>query len=440
MKSKILIGFISLVLLVTNPLFSSSVYGQEYTVSGNGDGSESQISVAKDNFAQVSQSNGATINNDVTSTSNTGNNTASDNNSQTAITTGDSKQTTQVETAVNTNQAQTGCCLTDSSSKASVTDNGANSNNQINYNQKTTTAITQNNTVSLNNNIKVSANTGNNQALDNTGDVTVKTGDISIQTGVTNNGNNSYTSTSKPQEIFNLKIAGNGSGSTSDVENTSYESRQFLMNNYLNLSNNITANANTGGNRANNNKGRIFISTGSVLLDIILNTKANTSTVIADCSCNEKSPSPTPTPTPSSSPSTTPSGGGNNGGGGGNGSGGSGGGSSSSGSSSSTNSSGSGGSGGGGEVLGVSLPATGGFSIYTVTILALILLILGIILRIDYAKIKSFLQCFNYNFAVPVVIYLLAFCKSLSLSRQAQLAREYAFYFHPQNQRLRAFG
>jgi uncharacterized membrane protein YgcG len=433
MKSRIFISVISAVLLGFNQFFTYAALADEYIVSGNGEGSSNNIDIQKDSSKEVTQENQAKVNNDTTASSETGENKANENNSETTnIETGEASQEVKIENSANTNSAQVDCCPTQNESTAQISDNGSESDNQINSTQDTNTVVAQSNTAKINNNVSIYANTGDNEASDNDGEVRIITGNVGILAAILNqNINSSEARVANPNLFLNLKIFGNGPGSTNNVDDDYIDNEEFLVNNYLDLKNNITNDVNTGGNKANNNKGKVFISTGSVLLDIILNTKANTSTVLADCNCKSPTPSPTPSPSQSPSPSTPPSGGSGGGNSGGGGSGGSGGG----------NSSGGGGSSGGGEVLGAStLPATGGFSIWQATGFALALLVLGIMLRIDYAKAKSNFQYINHSFSMPVAIYLFTYSKSVSFPGKTKFASQYAFYLHPQNPGLRSFG
>ncbi len=438
MKFRILVSAITAVMLVINQFFAYPVFAEEYEVSGNGEGSSSQVNIQENKSNEVHQENNAEVKNDVEAKAESGDNETNDNSGdKNEIKTGEAATETVVTNSGNTNEAEIGCCPTDNSAK--IVDNGSGTDNQINANQNSTTNVSQDNKAKITNNISVNANTGDNEASGNNGDVNITTGNVKVTAGIINKDiNSSYVSGSGGKPGFNLKISGNGEGSTNNIEANSDFKENFLVNNYLELTNDIHHKANTGDNKAKGNNGKVSITTGSVLLDLLILNKGNNSKVITDCDCKPVSPttSPTPTPSPSGSPSpSSPPSGGNNGGeNGGNNGGGSGGGSSGGGSGSSSGSSG---SSSGGQVLGATLPATGGFSVLSLTLVALSLLILGIILRLDYAKAKSYFQYFNFSVAAPVVIYILAFCKSLSLSRQADFARRRAFYFYPQDRGYR---
>lgn len=423
---KVILSSFLTALLVLGQAFSYPVFAEEYSISGNGDGSSSEINVKKDEGTTVSQSNEAEVKNEVKPEASTGQNEANNNSGETQVKTGDANQEATVINSGNTNQAQTGCCPT-SGGSAEISGNGSGSTNQINSTQGSNTTVSQTNGAMITNNITVSSNTGDNEASDNNGDTTIKTGNIYSSVYAINQGNNSYASVGGGNPELNIKISGNGSGSVNTIEQNHYGDNSFYVNNYIELNNNIYNYSNTGGNKANSNLGKVNILTGDVYLDIILSNKFNTSVVVAECGCKNH-PSPTPTPSGSPTPSTPPSGGENGGGGGGSSSGGSGSDSSSGGQ-------------GGGLVLGATLPATGGFSIFSLTLFAFALLIAGIMARIDFKKhyetAQNYIEYFNYGFLAPAVIYILAFCKSLSLSRQANFARGQSLYIYPQNISLR---
>lgn len=427
MKSKVLASFV-MSLLVLSQFFLYPVLAEEYSISDNGNGSSNEINIKNEESKTVEQSNNAEISNQVESETETGNNEASNNSGETEIVTGDASTEMAVANSGNSNQVQVGCCPI-SGGSTQITGNGADSNNQINSDQKNGAIVSQNNGAKITNNIAVNTNTGDNEASGNTGDTTITTGNVNTGIWAANQVNNSYASVGGGSKALNLKIAGNGEGSVNNIEENYDENQEFFVNNYLELNNSVNNYANTGGNKAKGNLGSVKISTGNVYLDIILSNKVNTSVIIADCGC-KTSPSPTPSPSGSPSPSTPPSGGENGGGGG------SSGGSSSGGSGGSSDSGSSSGSTSGGQVLGANLPATGGFSLIQATMLALSLLGSGIILRLDFKKRKKDVKKvkrtvstnifyrfekvvgkhINWKFPAPIPRDLLAYLKNISPS------------------------
>ncbi len=374
MNIKVIYHAIAVVLLVLNT--SSTVFADEYVVSGNGDGSSNSINVSQQSSNTVSQENNAEIENNIESEASTGGNEANGNNGETEVETGDTSSDTTIVSEGNVNEASVGCCP-DGGNGAQISGNGTDSNNSVNYNNNSSNTVSSINNASIKNNIKITANTGDNEASDNSGGVQISTGNIKINGVIVNKVNYSKIKLANEGPALDILISGNGSGSVNN-STTNINSNNYLSsNNNFNVINNILNFANTGNNKANNNLGNVKIAAGNITLDLIILNQANISEIFENCGC-EKEETPVPSPTPET-PNTPPSGGccsSTSGGGGNGGSSGSSGGGSSSGSSS-------------GSVLGASLPATGGLSILSLTILALLLLISGVILRF-YEPIKQF--------------------------------------------------
>lgn len=418
MKFKYALCAIVCVLLGFNQIFSYPVFGQEFSVSGNADGSSNDISYQAEESNQVQQTNIAEIENNVGVEVQTGENEANGNSGEVEISTGGITGGIEILNTGNNSTAQNGCCGEEDPSLSSIENNGAQSENTINISENSSNKITLSNGLVLTNNISINADTGDNEAEDNEGDVTIQTGNISLLAQIFNqNLNTADISATSQNKSFNYRVKNNGSGSTNLVAEASNTENEYFILNDVYMVNDITSNLNTGGNKANknersssSNKGKVFISTGNIYLDLILSNKVNTSKIIADC-CRKTVPLPTPTPPPTGGPgespspspipvsSVPPSGGG----GGGNGGGGSSGGESSSGS---------------GGVLGAILPATGGFSLWILTFLALLMLSVGVILRSDYGnkqiKLKKVYRKFTDNFKSYFFgAYLFAYTKSL---------------------------
>lgn len=410
------------VLLSFNRILSYPVIAQEFSVQGNGEGSSNDISYQAEESNQVQQTNSAEIENDVEVEVETGGNEANGNSGEVEINTGDITGEIAILNTGNNSTAQTGCCEEEDPSLASIENNGAQSENTIDISENSSNKITLSNGLVLTNNISINADTGDNEAEDNEGDVTIQTGEINLLAQILNqNLNNADISASGQNKSLEYRVKNNGSGSTNLITEDSNTENEYFVFNDLYMVNDIKNISNTGGNKVNknersssSNRGKVFISTGNIYLDLILSNKVNTGKIIADC-CRKTAPSPTPTPppaggpgeSPSPSPTPAPSSPPSGGGGGGNGGGGSSGGESSS---------------GPGEVLGAILPATGGFSLWTLTFLSLLMLSVGVILRSDYGSrqinlkkvYRKFIDSFkSYFFSA----YLFANIKSLPSSK-----------------------
>ncbi|HSX58235.1 MAG TPA: LPXTG cell wall anchor domain-containing protein, partial [Candidatus Saccharimonadales bacterium] len=94
------------------------------------------------------------------------------------------------------------------------------------------------------------------------------------------------------------KISGNGADSENTVNlNLSNENNIYSVND-LNIKNKFNIDANTGGNRADKNTGGdVAISTGNVMVDLLLNNSGNSNVASIACNCNvaENPGSTTPT-------------------------------------------------------------------------------------------------------------------------------------------------
>ncbi len=380
--SSLVLG-VFLFVLTVHPLFAAT----EFVIEGNGDNSQNSINYTQEKSETVQQSNEANIDNNVNQEANTGGNSASSNTGgEVNIETGDATSNTQIENSGNHSVYESECCPNGDSSLV-ISGNGSGSTNNIGYTSNNTSKIIINNLMNTTNNISITANTGDNEADSNNGDVSITTGKAKINAKVENkNINLAYIKGSQGTGSFNVKVSGNGVDSTNDVIVNNSLNTDIVVNNRLDLINNLRFSAITGNNSANRNNGKVSISTGDVMLDIILKNKdINVSQIVLEC-CQEKeqpspspSPSVSPSPSPSSSPnpsespkpSDNPSGGVIGGGGGG-------GGGSSSGASS--------GNSGGGQVLGATLPTTGGFGLYQATLFSLTLFATGVYLRYSAPK------------------------------------------------------
>src|SRR5690606_5356072 len=99
--------------------------------------------------------------------------------------------------------------------------NGSDSDSEVDVQQSSTTSVVQNNVTAVNNNINVNADTGNNDANDNTGGgVLVETGDSNTVVNVLNqlNSNVADIESCDCDHDTLLKISGNGTGSDNKVD------------------------------------------------------------------------------------------------------------------------------------------------------------------------------------------------------------------------------
>lgn len=187
-----------------------------------------------------------------------------------------------------------------------VSGNGADSDTSANVSVSQTVNILQTNTADIDNDVSASANTGYNDANDNTGgDVSIETGDATTKVEASNKLNSNTVSLGCcPDFSANVKVSGNGSDSRNTVnlslDNTlSIEDRKFLE-----IDNNFSVWSNTGKNNASGNTGGdVRIKTGDANALVVIDNKGNENVIIIGA-LNDN-PKPTPTPTPGVNPLPT---------------------------------------------------------------------------------------------------------------------------------------
>jgi hypothetical protein len=379
MKKNILV---LLTVCSTLVFFAGDVRADDYVVSGNGEGSNSQVSVTNTNTATTTQTNTAAVDNNTNVSADTGNNEASSNTgstptSDTNITTGDATVTSNVTNDVNTSVVNNNnCCEAGNDTNVTVTGNGAGSTNTADITNTNTTTVTVTQNANITNNVNGSANTGDNQANNNGGSVSISTGDIHATDTIKNTGINVYkVDAGVSSGGLSVKIAGNGEFSQNSIKFAQNNDVTINISNNANIVNNSTWKLNTGRNKANGNLGDVIIATGDVYFDsVIENGPINEGWVTVECCKKDgdgEHPTPTPTPGPSTTPTPTPTPGGggdknnNNGGGGGDGR--------SDGASTSTGSP---------AVLAAMLPATGTMWMYLITLAGIMMFLYGWYLRL----------------------------------------------------------
>lgn len=176
----------SVVLLAAGPVLAVDV-----NVSGNGSSSDNQAIVSVVKSTEIFQTNQANIKNSVTANANTGDNSANKNTGgDTSIKTGDSSTSVNLSNNANSNKTSTSCCGDPVSGAVSISGNGADSNNKVDFNFNNINSITTENILNINNRVNADANTGGNEAGKNTGgDTSIETGDASVTISIGNSGN-----------------------------------------------------------------------------------------------------------------------------------------------------------------------------------------------------------------------------------------------------------
>ncbi len=303
--------------------------------TANGENSTNSGSSTSSSSNQIDQGNSSDVTNNLVFAANTGDNQANKNTGgSTSVETGDANVSANVFSLLNNNIIGTGNPVlfgvvnifgnligdiiipdlgnTRNSTGAINSGNGAGSNNAANISQTNSTDTTQNNTANIDNKVKINSNTGDNTTDKNTyefgqGSV-VESGDASINANVINVANNNVdgdtwwvvlvnnaghwagqimganpgdTHAGSTGTQFVVDDAGNviainntnnGADSSNSAAQTTTNSNTISQNNTANLANNITINANTGGNSTTKNTGGdTSIKTGdtNVILNIV---------------------------------------------------------------------------------------------------------------------------------------------------------------------------
>ena len=156
--------------------------------------------------------------------------------------------------------------------------NGTQSDNDADVSVYQTTTVVQSNDADIDNYVDASADTGNNDANDNTGcDVSVETGDAETDVTVSNTANKNTASVdccdSRDTDVL---ISGNGSNSDNTVGLLSESSNVVFQDNEADIKNKVYADSDTGDNDAEDNTGGdVKIETGDAKTNVSLSTTAN---------------------------------------------------------------------------------------------------------------------------------------------------------------------
>src|SRR3989344_5518119 len=320
-------------------------------VSGNGSDSDNTVNYTQENEVEIEQENEADITNNIEVDANSGNNEAEDNTGgDVTIKTGKAEANVTVNNSANLNQAEVNACcpgdvevtISGNGSKSDndvtietgdaegtvtvsnnananvavvggdssggsfsvwVTGNGADSDNTVNLDLENEVEIEQENEADIENDIEVDAESGDNEAEDNTGgDVSIETGDADATVDVTNTANLNWADVDSCGCIVDgsVKVSGNGADSNNDVILDLESELEVDQDNEFecggghgyrgrdgkdgkdNACNDIEAESNTGDNEAEDNThfdGDPSIQTGDASSDVDVNNEANVNKV-----------------------------------------------------------------------------------------------------------------------------------------------------------------
>ena len=157
-----------------------------------------------------------------------------------------------------------------------IVGNGSDTNNTISLALTKVDTITQNNTVDVNNDLDVDAETGENDANDNTGgSVSIKTGDADANVDVKNLVGWNWADISCDCVFGDIlvKVAGNGTESDNKIGAALTDVLTLHQDNVTGLDNDLDVDAETGENDANDNGGGVLagdpsIETGDADVDV----------------------------------------------------------------------------------------------------------------------------------------------------------------------------
>lgn len=302
-KFKSILPLILSIFLVASSLMTTLVRAEEFVISGNGAGSDSQITATVTTETTVTQTNNAEVTNNVDASATTGANEASGNSGDASITTGDIHEDIAVENTLNASSVETPCCP--SETFLEISGNGTDSQNLININQTSATNIGINNYANIQNNIGVNANSGGNSGNNNGGSVSIDTGNIIIKGNIKNGPVNNYNiSASIGNGGISAKVLDNENLSKNSIFLVTNNSNNTTINSIAKLGNIVFVNTNTGKNEASGNMGDVSIKTGDISVDFtITNDPINIGGVdFTCCDINNPPPSPSPSPIPTPKP------------------------------------------------------------------------------------------------------------------------------------------
>ena len=161
-----------------------------------------------------------------------------------------------------------------------ITGNGSDSDSDIEFQSSNETVISQVNKTEVENKIKVSADTGNNSASDNTGgDIHLETGDADVHVEIENVLNSNVAEVESCGSCIGdayVEISGNGEGSNNKARLGILNQTALFQDNDADVDNDVKVDAETGNNKADDNTGAdVVVVTGDVDVWVEASTYAN---------------------------------------------------------------------------------------------------------------------------------------------------------------------
>ncbi len=249
------------------------VIAEEFVISGNGAGSDSEITTTLQTTTSIEQTNNGAVTNNVDTNANTGGNEIKDSSGESTITTGDINSSVQTQTSLNSSIIENDCCE-ENYLKLTIENNGNGSLNEINIESSDNSRLTINQTANINNNIEGASNTGENKIFNNVGNAQIETGSIKASS-VTKTGpvNTEKISGGLQVQALSANISNNGENSKNIITSLIDDLAQININNVANINNKSYWDLNTGNNQINGNVGDTKIKTGGIFFNTLINNE-----------------------------------------------------------------------------------------------------------------------------------------------------------------------
>lgn len=167
-----------------------------------------------------------------------------------------------------------------------ISGNGTDTDNTCDFATSRTVTVDQNNDMDVDNDVNIKAETGDNEAEDNTGgDVEIETGDVSADVTINTSGNTNTADVNSAGTSYDYEaeIVGNGTESDNDVVVNSTDVVDVDQYNKADVDNKVDVDASTGDNEAEDNTGGdVKISTGDVEVNdgVVINTMVNANSAV----------------------------------------------------------------------------------------------------------------------------------------------------------------
>lgn len=283
--------------IATGALFAQAVAPVAFAettleISGNGAGSDNNVTANQTSNTSVNQTNNANITNKVNAEANTGKNDANYNTGgNVTVKTGDATVNAHVSNNVNSNVAEVENCNCAQDTHVKVSGNGAFSDNDVEVTNKNNVDLNQKNNADIYNKVNVDGNTGKNSAGFNTGgDVVVMTGDANTSAHVSTAANANWArigSGGHGNGDVSLMILDNGAGSDNYISAYIKNETDLYQKNDADVTNKVDVDADTGRNDANFNTGDgwVIIDTGKATVDASIDNEVNFNAADVDCGC-----------------------------------------------------------------------------------------------------------------------------------------------------------